>query len=181
MTLKKTNRWISVMMLALLALNFQARAALFSISPPAWGGVLVGAGILAGGGTLVMMADKAESTGGRIGMRVLGTLLAAVGFMMLDDDKVIPELKEIDMTDAKLMKALASKNISEEDVDFYNEHRTRITALANTIVYDSDYSKLSNSEKSALIVKKARENQIPDSALKVAGVLGEAVKHAYAK
>ena len=181
MNLKKNAPWMTAIVAALMATSLSARAAIFLIAPPAWGGVLAGAGIMAGGGGLFMAGEKVENKAGRGALKFFGGLLFVVGFLVLDDDKVIPELKEIDLADAKLMKALSSQNLSEEDVEAYNEHRTRITALANTVVYDADYAKLSDAEKSSLLFKKARANGVPDSALKVAGLLGEAVKHAYAR
>ena len=181
MFLKVKSRWFTAVTIALMALSLNARAAVFAIAPPAWGGVLAGAGIMAGGGGVFMAGEKVENKAGRGALQFLGGLLLVVGFLVLDDDKVIPELKEIDLSDAKLMKTLASQNLSEEDVEAYNEYRTRITALANTVVYDADYSKLSDAEKSSLLFKKARANGVPESALKVAGLLGEAVKHAYAR
>lgn len=157
-------------------------AAVFLINPPVWTGVLAGAAIMGGGFVIIDSTKKIESAAGRFIVGTIGIAVAIFGFLVLDDNKVVPVLGEFptDSKDPKFQKLLADNNISADDIEIYNAERLLYQGVIEDVINEAVESKkeMSLKDKSELLYSQAQEAGISDSTMKIAGLLDAIAKEA---
>ncbi len=149
-----------------------SHAAVFAIAPVAWGGVLAGAGIMAGGGGIIFAGEKAKTKGVRLTSKVFGGLLVVVGFLVMDDQSVNANLNAISTENAELVEIFAKNKISIEEIKIYNSQRDAYATVLETAFSEEGFSELSPAKKSEAVHALAMANGISPATLKVAGVVG---------
>jgi hypothetical protein len=121
-----------------------------------------------------------KSPAGSFIVGIVGIAAAVFGFLVMDDNKVVPVLGEFptDSKDPHFKKLLADNNISANDIEIYNAERLLYQGVIEDVISDATESEqeMSLKDKSALLYSQAQLAGISDSTMKIAGLLDAIAK-----